>query len=154
MNQTIAETISSTIQQILTSYNTIPEITAIKTLSSAPIHPYEILKQQYFSEDYVFKTIEDLPLPETFNPIENLNTLTQLQQNSIATIQNNLSSIKLAPGVLFYTASGNEVAVNTAKQQNFIELLEIIKQIPINNLSDEQILTTTKKLLHFYTTKL
>ena len=75
----------------------------------------------------------------------------QLQEKNSTTIQNNLSCIKLSPGTLFYSVSGDDVVVDKGKQQNFIELLEIVKQIPVDSLSDDELKVTAKKLLHFYT---
>jgi hypothetical protein len=151
MNEKVSEAIASTIQQALTSYNSMPEITGIKMMPEVILDPFERLKRQNFEQGYTFKTIDDLPLPENFDAAGCINTAIQLQEKNSTTIQNNLSCIKLSPGTLFYSVSGDEVAVDKGKQQNFIELLEIVKQIPVDSLSDDELKVTAKKLLHFYT---
>lgn len=134
--------LQTTILNALTAFDTLPALTALRSLSAVPKHPYDFLKYKLFGKDYQkykFKTIDDIPLPENYTltdaHVEHLKTNKTLQ----TTLMHNLTCEPHLRGDLFTSfISGDKIVPNIEKQIQQVEFIEMVKQMDLTNITPEQ----------------
>ena len=166
---TIVDQLSSLLTSTLTSLQT-PEFLEFKSdltslthtvtsleqemtaaLSAVPLHPYERLKYDYFGADYVFKKFEDveevddIPLDNCLEYIKNKN------KELMCTAFHNLTCCdEEKVRTAFTQMSCGCVIPDHDKQRNYIEFTEMVRNIPINSITDFNYLPIAKKLISEY----
>lgn len=173
-NTTFLQNLSTAIQNTLTAFQTpdflntaqgflssvnqlsnsiqFPEINSLLSqLSSIPLHPYQNLLWQHFDPDYKFKTIDDIPEPEKIPTKECLDYITKKEQEINKTLFHNLTCApeqQITSG--FETLSGDCVVCDFAKQKNYLEFIEMVRQIPIDTITSENCNSLAKKIIAEY----
>lgn len=147
--------IATTIQSALTAFDALPALTAINALSAIPKHPYENLKYRLLGpdyKDYTFKTLEDITLPENFSFLELRDEVTETNKKIQSTLMHNLTcEPHLRTDLMTHTISANRVIPNKEKQIQQIEFIEMVKRMNLENITHEQALEYTYKILSQYT---
>jgi hypothetical protein len=156
---TILQQISS---GLLQKYPALTELLSaasnIQELSSIPITPYERMKYDYFGKDYVFKTIDDIETPETFNlpeiteqinnisdqlALTTLSAASAFQTQQEKAIQENNSDIN---NLSFYIS---EINIDKDLARKNIEFSEVIRSLTMQHI-EQQPVETAKKILSHY----
>jgi hypothetical protein len=121
------------------------------TLSAIPVHPYDQLKYQYFDVDYRFKSLDDLEEPEDL-PRENcIEYIKNKNKELMSTTFHNLTCCDEEKCLTAFSFnSGGQVLPDHQKQKNYIEFLEIARNIPIDSINESNHLSIAKKLLGYY----
>jgi hypothetical protein len=136
------------------------------SLTSVPVHPYQRLLYDYLGPDFICPSIDDLTIPQDFNParcltqLENIaNNVSELQLSQYAvlsaeamkpsfngTISDNLNN---AFAVLSSTASGDRFVVDDIKLKQHLTFAETVKNIPTDYVLKNPILVAKKILAEF-----
>jgi hypothetical protein len=145
------QTLLSALQQ-LSSIEQITQLDSfIDNLPSIPLHPYQKLIWQHFPSDYKFKTIDDVPEPESIPVQESLEFLTKKEKEISKTMFHNLTCCPehfLRSG--FEVLSGDEIVCDIDRQKNYLEFIEMIRQIPVESITEKNCSSLTKKILSEY----
>lgn len=151
--------LSGAIQSVISETNLNTILSALNALSgialsSTPTHPYDSLKMNIYGpeyKDYVFKTLEDIPNPVDFVPEQ---ALKQLLETNSKLNEKVLAGFDSSTGHFVNTAlntvSGDVVTPDIDAHKRHIEFIELIRQIPIENLSDEKVIEYSRKLISEY----
>jgi len=154
---TFIKQMSSSLLQNLSQYNPLfaELLSAIQTqsLSGVPINPYEKLKYDLFGKGYVFKTINDIKSPDTFNLedlTEKINQIAdQCTQSSLSAVS--AFSIKAqeqtSEPLSFNLLENDFIDINLARKN--IEISEIVRSITIEQIKKEPIEIAKKLINHF-----
>lgn len=173
-NQTYIQNLSSVLQNSLTAFQTpeflnatgilqtaIQQLTSVTqlveldslvdSLSSIPLHPYQNLLWKHFEPGYKFKTIDDIPEPDAIPTTECLRYISKKEQEISKTIFHNLTC---CPEHQLHSAfeflSGEQIVCNIEKQKNYIEFIEMLRQIPLDSITLENSNVLTKKIVAEY----
>ena len=171
--EVIAQSLSSTLQGALTAFNnlsfqqtaaqllsglqtiqldalsSIDAITAV--LSGVPYHPYQRLLWNYFEPDHKFKTIDDVPNHDDLPVKQCIEVLTNKSEAHKQTIFHNLTCCpdqQLDSG--FAMLSGNEIIYDYDRQKQYLEFYEMVRQIPMNSITEHNAITIAKKIAAEY----
>jgi hypothetical protein len=144
--------ISATLQNIFDKLNTNPALSALNALSGVPLHPYDQLKYNIYGPEYKdieFKTLEDVPEPESFKPEEVVLAVTGKIQNMQKTLLENADRPPhLFTNTVLNTISGENIIPDIDKYKKHIDFIELIKQMPsVSELNNEQIMSYAKKVV-------
>jgi len=123
----------------------------VNALSSIPLHPYQKLLHDYFGPDHTFKTINEVPEPETIPVEECVNYIQSKTKYLHTTALHNLTcepqqQIRSAFGQL----SGDAVVYDVEKQKNYLEFFEMVRQIDPKTLTPENVQGISKKIIGEY----
>ena len=123
----------------------------LNSLSSIPLHPYQNLLWRHFDPNHNFKTIDDIPEPEKIPTKECLNYIAKKEQEINKTLFHNLTC---APEQqitsVFEALSGDCVVCDFEKQKNYLEFIEMVRQIPIDTITSENSNSLAKKIIAEY----
>ena len=127
-------------------------LSALNSLSSIPLHPYDRLKYDLYGPEYKdvkFKTIDEIPSPSSFAPEEMLQAVTNKTQSIQRTLLENLNNEpNQFTNTVLNTVSGDKIIPNIDMHKKHIEFVELIRQIPVDvELTTEQILDYSKKII-------
>jgi hypothetical protein len=125
------------------------EMTA--SLSAIPLHPYERLKYDYFGTDYEFKKFEDLEESDDI-PLKNcLEYIKDKNKELMSTTFHNLTCCEEERiNTAFTQMSCDCIVPDYDKQKNYIEFVEMVRNIPIDSVTDTNYLSVAKKILSEY----
>ena len=148
---TLTPEASASIQNLIDKIISNPLLSALNSLTAIPLHPYDQLKFDIYGPEYKdikFKTIDEIPAPINFVPEQVVQTVT----DSIQKINNNLLTslerpIEQTTNTILNTVSGDQIISNINMQKKHIEFIELIKQIPVGELTNEQIDICSKKII-------
>jgi hypothetical protein len=143
---------SAAIQNILDQTNLTLTLSALNTLSSIPLHPYDRLKYDVYGPEYKdikFKTIDEVPIPTNFTPEEMLQGVINKTQSIQRTLLENIDrSPEQFTNTILNTVSGDKITPNVDMHKKHIEFVELIRQIPVSaELTNQQILDYSKKII-------
>lgn len=168
-NNTYLQTLSTLFVQSLSTFST-PEwqnlkedfatlthtVTSLEqsieaSLSAIPIHPYERLKYEYFGPDHCFKCLDDIEEPEKI-PFERC--IEYIKQKSDEALSTTFHNLTCCEEDKIYTAfaccSGDKLMPDHNRQKKYIEFLEIARNIPIEEITEENYMSVAKKLISQY----
>jgi hypothetical protein len=125
------------------------EMTA--SLSAVPVHPYERLKYSYFGPNHEFKKIEDLQEPDEI-PLDNcLEYIKSKNKELMSTSFHNLTCcVEERVDTAFTQMSCDCVVPDYDKQKNYIEFVEMVRNIPLDSITDFNYLPIAKKIISEY----
>jgi len=131
-------------------------LSAVDSLSGAPVHPYDRLVFEHFGTDYKFPTIDDIPMPMDFcihTTISKLTSINAQQKDLHDTHYTEMDNFYDHPhiGNAFATLSGDTFVINTDQLKKYIEFHEIVKSVPVERINSFEAPLITQKLLHHYT---
>lgn len=137
----------TSLTHLVTSLET--EVTA--ALSAVPTHPYDRLKYQYFGADYCFKCLEDIEEPDHIPGDNCVDYIRNKNKELMATTFHNLTCKEEEKCHTAFTInSGGQLIPDHEKQKNYIEFLEIARNIPIHTIDETNYLSIAKKLIGYY----
>lgn len=168
---TLLQNLSSAIQATLTALQTPeflntesnlisalqqrPDLTQIdiiiNELSSIPLHPYERLLWEHFEPDHKFKTIDDIEDPGEIPVEECIKHISQKEQELGKTLLHNLTCCpdqRIISG--FEMLSGDSVVCNFERQKNYLEFFEMVRNIPVENITQQNYQTIINKVVAEY----
>lgn len=131
-------------------------LSALQSLQSLPIHPYEQLKYRLFEKDHQFKTINDIPVPEDFNY--------QTCGQELSCIFNNVQSIglsalsavdqKIASGEILDKANLKHSVTDASMVdedlvRKNVEFNEVVSSMSLNDIDTKPIETAQKLITHY-----
>jgi hypothetical protein len=156
MDVSTIQSLSGTLIEKLGITNT-TFLSAIDSLSSVPIHPYERLIHEHFGPNYKFPTIDDILMPMDFcirTTISKLTSINAKQQEVHDTHYAEMENLHdhAYIGHAFATLSGDTFVVNNDQVKRFIEFHEIVRSIPTERINSFEAPLIAQKLLHHYTT--
>jgi hypothetical protein len=123
----------------------------INELSSVPLHPYDRLLWEHFEPGYKFKTIDDIEDPGEIPVEESIKHITQKEQELGRTLLHNLTCCadeKITSG--FEMLSGDKVVCNIQRQKNYLEFFEMVRNIPVENITQQNYQTIINKVVAEY----
>jgi hypothetical protein len=149
---TLSPEISATLQDIFDKFSTNPVLSALNSLSGAPIHPYDQLKLNIYGPEYndiKFKTLDEIPVPENFEPEKVVLTVTStIQSMQKKLLENADRPPHLFTNTILNEVSGEKIIPDINKHKNHIEFIELIKQMPsVSELDNNQITEYAKKIV-------
>jgi hypothetical protein len=148
---TLTPEISSKLQNILDKFSTNPILSALSNLSGVPMHPYDQLKLEVYGPDFKnikFKTLEDVPAPESFKPEEVVQAVTNKIQGMQRTLLENADRPPhLFTNTMLNSVSGEKIIPDTDKYKKHIEFVELLRNIQVSKLPDEQVYDYAKKII-------
>lgn len=144
--------LSTAIENLFEQTNLTTTLSALNTLSSIPLHPYDRLKYDLYGPEYKdikFKTIDELPTVTGTAPEEMLLAVTEKAKTLQQKLLENLDrSPELFTNTILNTVSGDKIIPDIDMHKKHIEFVELIRQIPVDaKLSNEQILDYSKKII-------
>jgi hypothetical protein len=102
-------------------------------------------------KDYKFKTIDDVPLPENFSFPDAYQKLFFNNLKIQRTLMHNLTcEPHLRADLLTSSISGDKIVPDKEKQLQQIEFIELIKSMDTENMSYQQALDYSKKIITEY----
>ena len=125
--------------------------TIVNELTSIPLHPYDRLMWEHFEPEHNFKTIDDIEDPGQLPAEKCIEYITKKEQEISSTIFHNLTCCpehQVTSGFEFL--SGDQIVCNYEKQRNYLEFFEMVRRIPINNITSENCTTILNKLISEY----
>lgn len=121
---------------------------ATARLSALPTHPYERLKAGLFPPNYQFKTIENVRVPENFNPQaagdKFKNILKRIDERASSQFHSLTSEETESYSDLFTTLSGDVPVPDTKAHKGHIEFLELARTITPEHIQDFPMETAMK----------
>jgi len=155
MDVSTVQSLSSTIIEKLGITNTM-FLSAVDSLSSVPIHPYDRLVHEHFGPDYIFPTIDDIPMPMDFCIRTTISKLTsinakqkEIHDTHYAEMENLHDHTHI--GNAFATLQDGTFVVDNDQVKKYIEFHEIVKSIPVERINSFEAPLIAQKLLHHYT---
>ena len=131
-------------------------LSAVDSLSSVPLHPYDRLVHEHFGPNPEFLTIDDISLPLNFCIHTTIGKLTsinarqkELHDTHYAEMENLHDHVHI--GNTFATLSGDTFVVDNDQVKKYIEFHEIVKSIPVDRINSFEAPLIAQKLLHHYT---
>ncbi len=148
----ITPEMSAAIQNLLDQTNLTSALSALNTLSGAPLHPYDRLKYDLYGPEYKdkkFKTVDDIPAPTNLTPEVMLQAVVEKTQSLQRTLLENIDrKPEQYTNTILNTVSGDKIIPNIDMHKKHIEFVELIRQIPVGaELTNEQILDYSKKII-------
>jgi hypothetical protein len=145
----------STKNELLSSLalnNTLSAINSIvRELTSVPVHPYDILLCKHFDLDHKFKTIDDIPDPGTIPLEECIQFLKEKGKEINKTTFHNLTCQPEEQLTSVYqTLSNDKIICDIEKEKNYLEFFEMMRQIPIDSITEENCDVIGNKILAEY----
>jgi hypothetical protein len=140
INQLSAQ-IQERFQQIISNSEL---LSAIQALSAAPSHPYERIKYQLFGEDYKFPTINDVEIPQDFDPTTYARELSgKVMQTQIATLSG-LSGLDVNTVI-----NPNDFTLPIATAKHNIQFMEIVRNLTMEDVQKDPF-ELARKLTSYY----
>jgi hypothetical protein len=155
LNSTQLQELSAAIAIAMDSIQNSPVLSAINALSGIPLHPYERLKYDLFGADYKdikFKTIDDIEVPESVELIEYLPQVTKTSDTIHKKLLHNATcEPEHITSTAFFTLSNDTIPIpDLDKHREHIEFVEMIKQIPVNDINSKTAVLYAKKIASEY----
>jgi len=123
----------------------------VDTLSSVPFHPYQSLLSNYFEPDYKFKTIDDVPNQDDLPVKQCLQVLDKKCDIYKQTIFHNLTCCpEHQLNSCFAQVSCDNVVVDRDREKKYLEFYEMVKQIPLDSITENNAITIAKKIVAEY----
>jgi hypothetical protein len=148
---TLTPEISSKLQNILDQFTTNPVLSTLSNLSGMPMHPYDKLKFEVYGPDFKdikFKTLEEVPAPENFQPEEVIQTVTNKIQGMQRTLLENADRPPhLFTNTMLNAVSGEKITPDINRYKTHIEFVELLKNMKVSELTDEQVYDYAKKII-------
>lgn len=149
---TLTPEMSTAIEKLLNQTSLGSTLSALNSLSSIPLHPYDRLKYDLYGPEYKdikFKTIDEIPVPADFTPEVMFQEVTNKTQSLQQTLLENVDrKPELFTNTILNTVSGDRIIPNIEAHKKHIEFLELIRQIPVGeNFTNEQLLDFSKKII-------
>ena len=155
MDATTLQSLTATLVQNLNISST-DLLSALDTFNQEHPHPYNRLKDQYFSPDHKFSTLDDINVPDDFNMYTCMQTLTSISsiQQEIHDqhrncLENHAEHEHI--GNCFASHDGEKFVVNHDRIKKYIELHEIVNNIPANYVTAANCREVAQKILTHYT---
>lgn len=148
MFETSVPELTSLVQNALNQLSNSPLLTALESLSGIPVHPYDRLKYSLYGDDFKFKTLDDIPAPVNFVPLDNLQAVIEKSKQINEALLPLLNNSQGDDTTLFDQLTGSALLDNE-KQKNHIEFVEMIRQMP-TDISDDKLTDYAKKILEQY----
>jgi hypothetical protein len=133
---------------------------AVQSLSGQPIDPYERLKLKYFGPDYKFPTLQDIEVPEDFNPETYGKYIMDYQKNFTDTMNQSLSGYHTAATLsgsldtkLVQMSSIEPFTLSDEMIKNNIRFNEFIQTVTMNDIYNNPY-ETNEKIVTFYVNNL
>ena len=145
---------SMQIEQMLSSTNLMLQNFQSK-LSAAPTHPYEYWKFKYLDSSKRPRTIHDLDFPQNFSPITATQQICAIsaKYNDVMMTQLRVLSAaetSIEPTLnIFATLSGDQFVVNEEKMKAHIEFQETIRNLPLEEIEKNPVITACKIVNEF-----
>lgn len=129
----------------ISAYFTESMSTMLQGLTAPVIHPWDALKMSLFESDYKFPTIDDVVVPEEVTPESIKDKLSEYQktyQSRVIDCISNQDKFTIAGPFeqvsVLSEASGTDCFVVTQdKFKGYIEAVETIKSIDLNNITED-----------------
>lgn len=121
-------------------------------LSGIPLHPYERIKYDYFGPDHQFKNFEDLEDPREIDNQKCIEILKCSTDHLYTTTFHNLTCCdEHKCQTAFTKMSGDSIVEDHQRQKNYIEFMEMARNIPVDSITDDNCVEIARKLLGYYT---
>jgi hypothetical protein len=149
------DSIPTSLVDTISAFMNLPSVSALNAfveLSSAPIHPYEQLKANLFEEGYQLKTINDLPVPTDFHAEQAFLSVMKSTERIKNTLMHNVTcEPHLMTNTMLNSISGDTIMPDTDRYRSHIEFVEMIRNIPVHELSTNELLDYSKRIITEFT---
>jgi hypothetical protein len=112
------------------------------------VHPFDRMKEEYFGTDYKFKSIDDLEEPDHLDCEECAEYFKLKSKELASTSVHNLTCCEEEKiTTAFSFMSGDHLVSDCTKQKNYIEFIEMARNIPIDSINEDNYVAIGKKLV-------
>jgi len=135
----------------LEEYSTIADLlSAMRSLSGIPHHPYDRTKYELFGPDYKFKTINDIPKPDVFDVEETAKGIKEVSQTITQTALSGVSALDafLQKDMSLFTNNIESVIPEDLIRKNF-EMTEVIKSLTVEDIKQRPVEIAQKLTSYF-----
>lgn len=116
----------------------------LQALSAAPSHPYERLKWQLFGEDYKFPTINDIEIPEDFDPVTYAKQLSSCSQQTYNAAFSGFQGLSADSA---FNIPECTTPLTTTKHS--IQFMEIVRSLTVQDIQNNPV-EIARKLASYY----
>jgi hypothetical protein len=130
--------------------------TTTRAITALAQHPYDYAKSLYFEPDHVFQTINDVQVPENVTLeilLKQFDKRQQEYENMVIDYlsepsQYDLTSSNNQVNLLSVLSSDNKFVIPEKKYCSYIETLEILQSIDMDNITEENCEEIALKIGH------